>query len=99
MWWKRRAVAVPQGQAPSTNGILQYAEPDSWRDHRFGLSKSRWDWLQGRVFWVTGAGTGYGRAIALALAAAGAFTFITGRRIAKLEETRAEGRALGIGFH
>jgi NAD(P)-dependent dehydrogenase (short-subunit alcohol dehydrogenase family) len=32
----------------------------------------------------------------LALSAAGARTFITGRRIAKLEETRVEGRSLGI---
>jgi NAD(P)-dependent dehydrogenase (short-subunit alcohol dehydrogenase family) len=32
----------------------------------------------------------------LTLAAAGAQAFITGRRIAKLEETKAEGRALGI---
>lgn len=75
---------------------MQHAVPDSWRDHRFGLSKSRWDRLKGRAFWVTGAGTGYGRAISLALAAAGAQTFITGRRIEKLEETKAEGRALGI---
>jgi len=96
VWWKRRAVAAPPSQALSTHGILQHAEPDSWRDHRFGLSKPRWDRLKGRAFWVTGAGTGYGRAIALALAAAGAQAFITGRRIAKLEETKAEGRALGI---
>jgi NAD(P)-dependent dehydrogenase (short-subunit alcohol dehydrogenase family) len=96
VWWWRRAVSVPKGQVFSTHGILQHAEPGSWRDHRFGLSKPRWDRLQGRAFWVTGAGTGYGRAIALALAAAGARTFITGRRIAKLEETRAEGRILGI---
>lgn len=96
MWWKRRAVAVSQSQVLSTHGILQHVEPDSWRDHRFGLSKPRWDRLKGRAFWVTGAGTGYGRAIALALAAAGAQVFITGRRIAKLEETKAEGRALDI---
>ncbi len=96
MLWKRRAVSAHQGQVLSTHGILQYAEPDSWRDHRFGLSKPRWDHLNGRAFWVTGAGTGYGRAIALALSAAGARTFITGRRIAKLEETRVEGRSLGI---
>lgn len=96
MWWKRRAVASPPSQALSTHGILQHAQPDSWRDHRFGLPKPRWDRLKGRAFWVTGAGTGYGRAIALALAAAGAQAFITGRRIAKLEETKAEGRALGI---
>jgi len=96
VWWKRRAVAAPPSQALSTQGILQHAEPDSWRDHRFGLSKPRWNRLKGRAFWVTGAGTGYGRAIALALTAAGAQAFITGRRIAKLEETKAEGRALGI---
>lgn len=96
MWWKRRAVAVPPSQVLSTHSILQHADPNSWRDHRFGLSKPRWDRLKGRAFWVTGAGTGYGRAIALALAAAGAQAFITGRRIEKLEETKAEGSALGI---
>jgi len=96
MWWKRQAVAMPQCQALSTHGILQIADPGAWRDHRFGISKSRWAWLDGRAFWITGAGTGYGRAIALALTAAGARTFITGRRIAKLEETRVEGRSLGI---
>jgi NAD(P)-dependent dehydrogenase (short-subunit alcohol dehydrogenase family) len=96
VWWKRRTVSAHQGQVLSTHGILQHAEPDSWRDHRFGLSKPRWDCLKGRAFWITGAGTGYGRAIALALAAAGAQAFITGRRTAKLKETKAEGRALGI---
>ena len=96
MWWKRRPVPAHQGQSFSTHGILQDAEPDSRRDHRFGLPNPRWDCLKGRSFWVTGAGTGYGRAIALALAAAGAQAFITGRRIAKLEETKVEGRALGI---
>lgn len=96
MWWKRRTVAAPPNQVLSTHGILQHAEPGSWRDHRFGLPEPRWDRLKGRAFWITGAGTGYGRAIALALAAAGAQAFITGRRIVKLEETIAEGRALGI---
>ncbi len=96
MWWRRHSVAAPPNQTSSSRGILQHANPDSWRDHLFGLSKSRWDRLKGRAFWVTGAGTGYGRAISLALAAAGAQTFITGRRIEKLEETKAEGRALGI---
>ena len=96
MWWRRRSVAAPPNQTALSRGILQHANPDSWRDHLFGLSKSRWDRLKGRAFWVTGAGTGYGRAISLALAAAGAQTFITGRRIEKLEETKAEGRALGI---
>lgn len=87
---------MPQPQVFSSHGILEHAELGSWRDHRFGLSKPRWDRLKERTFWVTGAGTGYGRSIALALAAAGARTFITGRRIAKLEETLAEGRTLGI---
>lgn len=96
MWWNRQTAPAPSGQVFSTHGILQHAEPGLWRDHRFGLSKPRWDHLNGRAFWVTGAGTGYGRSIALALTAAGGRTFITGRRIAKLEETRAEGRALGI---
>ena len=96
MWWTRRNITAPSSRALSTCGILQYAEPNSWQDHRFGLPLERWEWLKGRAFWVTGAGTGYGRAIALALTAAGALAFITGRRIEKLEETKAEGLRLGI---
>ncbi len=79
-----------------TPGILQDLHPASWRDHRFGLPQVRWDRLNGRSFWITGAGTGYGRCIALALAAAGARVFISGRRIEKLRETVEEGLALGI---
>jgi NAD(P)-dependent dehydrogenase (short-subunit alcohol dehydrogenase family) len=84
-------------QVFSTQGILQQADPHSWRDHRFGLPQPRWDRLKGCAYWVTGAGTGYGRAIALVLAAAGAQVFLTGRRKEKLQETLDEGVALGIG--
>lgn len=94
MWWKH---TPPSNQILSTQGILQHAEPHSWRDHRFGLPLSRWDRLKGCAYWVTGAGTGYGRAIALVLAAAGAQVFLTGRRKEKLQQTLDEGASLGIG--
>lgn len=83
-------------KSSSTTSILQNAHPSSWREHRFGLSGSRWERLKGKDFWVTGAGTGYGRCIALALAAAGARVFLSGRRVEKLRETVDEGTALGI---
>lgn len=93
MLWKHTS---PSDQVLSTQGILQHADPHSWRDHRFGLPQSRWDRLKGCAYWVTGAGTGYGRAIALVLAAAGAQVFLTGRRKEKLQETLDEGVSLGI---
>lgn len=79
-----------------TPGILQNVDPVLWRNHCFGLSQSSWKRLNGRSFWILGAGTGYGRCIALALAAAGAEVFISGRRLKKLQETLAEGKSLGI---
>src|ERR1041384_1340433 len=51
----------------ATPGIQQRLRPDDWPSHHFGLTTERWSRLQGRVFWVTGAGTGYGQAIAIAL--------------------------------
>lgn len=80
----------------ATPGILENVHPASWREHRFGLPEARWERLQGKDFWITGAGTGYGRCIALALAAAGSRVFISGRRIEKLRETVDEGAELGI---
>ena len=85
-------------QNVSTLGVLQNIDPSSWRDHRFGLPKDRWNRINGKSFWITGAGTGYGRSVSLALAAAGGQVFITGRRIEKLYETQAEGRSLGINI-
>jgi NAD(P)-dependent dehydrogenase (short-subunit alcohol dehydrogenase family) len=67
-----------------------------WENHRFGLSKERWNRLQGKRIWITGAGTGYGRCMAIALAAAGAHLFLTGRREQKLRETIQEMRSLEI---
>jgi 3-oxoacyl-[acyl-carrier protein] reductase len=93
MWWRR---PPPKDQIASTPGILQHVDPLLWREHRFGLPPARWNRLEGRAFWITGAGTGYGRAIALALAAAGAKVFLTGRREEKLQETLDEGDSLGI---
>lgn len=83
-------------QGISTPGVLQSPDPAFWRNHRFGLPPARWELLDGKSFWITGAGTGYGRCISLALAAAGARVFISGRRIEKLRETLDEGAALGI---
>ena len=45
--------------------------------------------LEGKVVWVTGAGSGIGRAIAVAFAAEGCRVAISGRRRAALEETAA----------
>jgi NADP-dependent 3-hydroxy acid dehydrogenase YdfG len=45
--------------------------------------------LDGKVAWVTGAGSGIGRAAACALAAAGARVVLSGRRAAALDETAA----------
>ncbi len=83
-------------QCVSTPGILQDLDPAAWPNHHFGLPLSRWNQLEGKSFWITGAGTGYGRCIALALAAAGAVVFLSGRRIEKLHETLSEGVSLGI---
>jgi len=41
--------------------------------------------LNGKIAWITGAGTGIGRAGALALAEAGATVILSGRRIEQLE--------------
>lgn len=51
--------------------------------------------LDGRIAWVTGAGTGIGRAIALALTRAGAKVGLSGRTPATLEATAAAIRAEG----
>lgn len=76
--------------------VLQSAEPGRWKEHRFGLSDRSWCNLEGRSFWVTGAGTGFGQAIAVALAAAGASVFLTGRRAEKLQGTLEIARSLGV---
>ena len=41
--------------------------------------------IEGKIAWVTGAGTGIGRAGAMALAEAGAKVILSGRRVAQLE--------------
>jgi NADP-dependent 3-hydroxy acid dehydrogenase YdfG len=51
--------------------------------------------LQGKVAWITGAGSGIGRAGALELAKGGAGVVLSGRRAAQLEEAAAEIRAAG----
>jgi NADP-dependent 3-hydroxy acid dehydrogenase YdfG len=45
--------------------------------------------VEGKIVWVTGAGSGIGQACAAAFAAAGATVALTGRRIEALEETAA----------
>lgn len=45
--------------------------------------------LEGKIVWITGAGSGIGRACALAFAGAGAKVALTGRRIEPLEQTAA----------
>ncbi|HQQ09158.1 MAG TPA: SDR family NAD(P)-dependent oxidoreductase, partial [Novosphingobium sp.] len=45
--------------------------------------------LSGKVALLTGAGQGVGQGIALALAAAGARVAVTGRTLAKLDQTCA----------
>ena len=79
----------------ATPGICQGAEPQNWREHHFGLSPPSWAALARKRFWVIGAGTGFGQAIAVALALAGARVFLTGRRAAKLAETREMAMAFG----
>lgn len=49
----------------------------------------------GRVLWITGAGSGMGRATALSAAAAGWRVALSGRRAAPLEELAAEITAAG----
>ena len=44
--------------------------------------------LDGKIVWVTGAGTGIGRAAARTLAAAGASVVLSGRRKAELEAVK-----------
>jgi NADP-dependent 3-hydroxy acid dehydrogenase YdfG len=51
--------------------------------------------LDGKVAWVTGAGSGIGEAAATALAAAGAMVVLSGRREAPLERVRSTIEAKG----
>ena len=41
--------------------------------------------IEGKIAWITGAGTGIGRAGAIALAGAGATVILSGRRVPQLE--------------
>ncbi|MBN2137989.1 MAG: SDR family oxidoreductase [Sedimentisphaerales bacterium] len=76
--------------------VLDNVDPADWAEHRFGLTPERWAGLNGKSYWITGAGTGYGRCIACGLAAAGARVFLTGRRRDKLQESIEEAASLGI---
>jgi NADP-dependent 3-hydroxy acid dehydrogenase YdfG len=55
--------------------------------------------LQGKIAWVTGAGSGIGEAGALALAEAGATLVLSGRRAEQLEQVGAQIRAAGGTAH
>ena len=51
--------------------------------------------IDGKIAWVTGAGTGIGRAAALALAGAGVTVYLSGRRAPELEAVEARIVAAG----
>lgn len=51
--------------------------------------------LQGKVAWITGAGSGIGRSGALELAKSGASVVLSGRRVEQLQEVTAEIEAAG----
>jgi NADP-dependent 3-hydroxy acid dehydrogenase YdfG len=55
--------------------------------------------LQGKIAWVTGAGTGIGEAAAIALAEEGATVVLTGRRREPLESVAARINAAGGTAH
>lgn len=55
--------------------------------------------LDGKIVWVTGAGSGIGEAAALALAEAGATLVLTGRRAAPLTDVAARIEAAGGTAH
>jgi NADP-dependent 3-hydroxy acid dehydrogenase YdfG len=55
--------------------------------------------LQGKIAWVTGAGTGIGEAAAIALAQEGATLVLTGRRREPLEGVAARIKAAGGAAH
>lgn len=76
--------------------VLTDPDPAGWREHHFGLTIARWAALEGKSFWITGAGTGFGRSLACALAAAGAQVILTGRRREKLAESLAAMEKLGV---
>lgn len=79
-----------------TPGVIQSVDPAKWKEHRYGLTPERWNSLEGKAFWITGAGTGYGRCMTVALAAGGATVFLTGRRRNRLLESLEEMKSLGI---
>jgi 3-oxoacyl-[acyl-carrier protein] reductase len=83
--------AVPPGTPVALNNTLETAA-----QHRFGLPAERWSRLQGKWFWITGAGTGYGRSITLALMAAGANFVLSSRRSHVLQAVIDEGKVLGF---
>jgi NADP-dependent 3-hydroxy acid dehydrogenase YdfG len=55
--------------------------------------------LEGKIAWVTGAGTGIGEGAALALASEGATLVLTGRRTAPLKAVAAQIKAAGGEAH
>jgi len=51
--------------------------------------------LEGKIAWITGAGTGIGRGGALALAQAGAVVILSGRRTEQLQDVKKAIEAAG----
>jgi NADP-dependent 3-hydroxy acid dehydrogenase YdfG len=51
--------------------------------------------IEGKIAWVTGAGSGIGRAGALALAGAGVMVVLSGRRVSQLEKVAEQIAAAG----
>ena len=62
----------------------------------YELSQRISSFINGKSYWIIGAGTGYGRAIAIALVASDAKVFISGRRKNKLLETKKVIESYGL---
>lgn len=73
-----------------TRSVNEGLTLESWEKHLFGLSPERFALLDGKVFWITGAGSGFGKSIAVALAASGSAVILSGRNEKKLGQCSEE---------